>query len=235
MNHKLFLERARKWYGQGEEEGLHSHTIFHIVKDGKALFFKEAHEIFDEAGNKKLAINLISLACGCTVEDPTAVVVGPDGQPYCQRHVHHCPSCDRPIVPGTGEQVEQVWYHKQPCADLPRAHFQLKQYLAEAFQWEKVRAAKLQNGFTQAQIDNIYERLRLEKEEKETQRALMAAQTHAVYASLRFQDEKIQLEKRMLDQKERALQSQLESERLQRAIGEGRFRLEWAERVSKLE
>lgn len=252
MSSEAFLTLARKWYGDEESaEGMHSRTLFYVVRDGKQFFLKEAHEVFDEAGNKRLSIRVQSLACGHTVEDPKELVAV--GQYfYCVRCVHPCPSCGTPIVPGAGEQVEQVWYHKA-CASSPKQHFELKRSLEEGFLVAKLDSAGLQNRLTQAQIDTAYasihiqsERLRLEEMREEFQRAHIAAQTRAVYANVRLQDERLwfereqardrlALEREGLEQRATALGSQIASERVQRRINEGRFTLEWMERVKKLE
>lgn len=112
-------------------------------------------------------------------------------------------------------------------------------------QLEKKRE-KVQRGLIAAQAHAVYGGLRLQEERLSLEEGVASERAAAERLNLALQSERlwledmhvrerIRLEQKASDQKQEALESQLASEKVQRAISGGRFRLEWAERVAKLE
>jgi hypothetical protein len=253
MDKKGFLAAAERGRGPKEQDGMHTRTRFYVMVGGEQVLLKEAHEVFDDAGNKTLDVRVARMACGHSVEDQKDVV-SLDGKLYCLRCVHRCPACGSYVVPGTGRLIgqgtpEAAWYH-EACAEPYLRHAEIKRVEEENLLAARTEAARQQAllggvqvraaevGVEKLRLDMHVQkvRLRIEQARERVQRRLIAAQAHSVRESLRLQEENLGLQRDRLvleslqaaermemergsqALKEKAQESQLASEELQREI-----------------
>lgn len=191
MDHKVFFKYAPE--DMLGEEAMYSRHRHSIKKDGTGTFtFKEERKTFSETGNEEVGTEFAPLdGCRCIVDSShEKIVEGIDGKLYCEECTPYCPSCGYRILPGEGERIEGVWFHKDGCGTFEKMLFSLKCRFKISFLAAKEKQEHLKPRLMQAQIDDIHAnrdfrreqlrlegaRLQMEFEDKAVQRSLMSRQ-----------------------------------------------------------
>ncbi|MBI4502811.1 MAG: hypothetical protein HY700_16825 [Gemmatimonadetes bacterium] len=208
MDKKAFLVAAETGRGPLEAPGMHTRTNFYLMVDGNPVFLKEAHEVFDDSGNKRLDVRVAPLACGHVVDDPKETVEL-DGKIWCVRCIHRCPSCGSQILPGTGELVgqgtpEQAWYHRS-CAEPHRRHAVFKRAAEEGLAVARLAAARQQVSLAEAQVQAAktgIEKLRLDMRHQERRLEFEERRVGFEERRLELEDAREQAQRRLITAQE---------------------------------